>query len=679
MAKMSEHELLAILNISVNDAVLYNTDFMADNERLLKQYFAEPYGDELDDRSQVVSTDIADVVEADMPSLMRVFMGSGDIVKFVPRSDNPQDINEAEEKTSYVDWIIRNQPESFNIIHSWVKDAEIQKMGVVKYFIEDTRQSEEHKYTGLDQMEIAEIVDSLQGEDVEKVEVTEHQENDDATFDLTFKVTTGKQCVRIINVPTESFLITRNASCRDDAALIGDRMVKARGDLIAEGFDRDLVMMLPSIDDDLERESTLHQIRFNDQVQVGDEEMAHWANEEVEIYDLYAKVDYDGDGIPERRHIMYSGNHILENEPFNHIPYAMFSSIMMPHKAIGRSRAEITQQTQRVKTVLLRQTLDNIYMVNNGRNVVNDLVDLDDMLTVRQGGIVRSEGEGPVQNNVMPLVTPYVGDKALQVIQYMDQARAQTTGSLLASQGLEADSLGKETATRFKGVEEASEAKIELVARVMAETGFRQLYEGICWLVSKFQDDATEIRAMGKTITVDPSGWKYNHHVETEVGLGAADNEQTIQTLNYLLSTHLQLQQMGSPLTDQKKIFNILDKIVKATDLRQTQLYFNDPEQPQELVMAENEILKRNLQMLQQQVQSNPLAEVEQVRAQAKLIEAQSKAQIDVARMQEDQRQFDAKLMADMEKSNKELALKLTELETKVNQQLNAEYKSNQQ
>ena len=66
----------------------------------------------------------------------------------------------------------------------------------------------------------------------------------------------------------------------------------------------------------------------------------------VQLSDLYVKIDYDGDGIAERRHILKSGNKILVNEYFNHVPYSIMSAVPMPHKAIGRSRAEITYETQ---------------------------------------------------------------------------------------------------------------------------------------------------------------------------------------------------------------------------------------------------------------------------------------------------------------------------------------------
>ena len=470
--KMSDSELVALLSQAEEDAATYNGEFSADNTKFLSAYLGEKTGEfsSIPNQSSVVSTDIADVVEADMPSLARIFLGSGDVVTFQPNTESEIEIQEAEEKTKYVNWIVRSQPESFNIIHNWLKDAEIQKNGVVKYFIEEQKEVEQVEYDNVDAQEIQAIIESLKGSKVDrvKVEIEEQEEseiigdepNQNATFEIKFRVTTEKQKVCILNIPPESFLITRNARSIEDAELVGDRVRKTRGELLSEGFDRELIDQLSTVDEADDRNSNLDSVRNRDQGGSNyDTNINNWASENVEISDLYVKVDFDGDGIAERRHVMISGNKVLVNEYFNHVPYASLSAILMPHKAIGRSRAEITYPYQLQKTALQRGINDNIYMVNNPRNVVHPDVDLDDMLTVRTNGIVRMDEDTNILpgNAVFPLQIPYIGQQALQVIQYVDSTRAQTTGSLMSNQGLDADKLNQETATRFNGVKDSSD------------------------------------------------------------------------------------------------------------------------------------------------------------------------------------------------------------------------------
>ena len=678
---MSDSELVSLLSQAEQQAAIYNGEFMRENTKFLSAYLADKTGDfsATANQSSVVSTDIADVVEADMPSLMRIFYGSGDVVTFQPNTDNPAEVAEAEEKTKYVNWIIRNQPESFQTIHAWLKDAEIQKNGVVKYFIDEQKEVDEERFTGVDFNELATIVESLNDPSVTKSEITEQEETSPGVWDLKFKVTRETKKVCILNIPPESFLISRNATSLEDAELVGDRVRKTRGELLAEGFKRDLIDQLATVDEEDNRNSNIKSVRDRDQGGNNPEgSINNWASEYVEISDLYVKVDYDGDGIAERRHVMVSGNRVLVNEYFNHVPYASLSAILMPHKAIGRSRAEVTYQTQLQKTALVRGMNDNIYMVNNPRNVVHPDVDLDDMLTVRTNGIVRLDDDTQIlpQQAVMPLAIPYIGDRTLQVIQYVDNARAQTTGALLANQGLDADKITSETATRFNGVKDASDAKIELIARNYAETGFRKLYEGIAWLVSRFQDTQTEFRVLGKALTVEPTSWKYNHHIETNVGLGAGNNEKSVESLQGLYAIQKQEQATGSELVDNKDIYNTLSRITDGLGFPRTNEFFNNPEEPDELLRAQNEQLnnvalqqQQAIEQLTEQVKSlQALSEVEVIKAQAKAQADNKKAALDIAKLQEDKRQFniDAAQAANKQQSDEALAITQMELDNQT-------------
>jgi len=686
MAKMTDSELVSLLSAAENDAAIYNGEFMAENTKYLKGYLALKSGDfaAVADQSSVVSTDIADVVEADMPALARIFLGSGDVVSFVPNTDNDIEIQEAEEKTKYVNWIIRNQPDSFMTIHNWMKDAEIQKNGVVKYFIEEQKEVEEVEYTGVDRNELQAIVESLQGSDVDKikVEATERSEdNEDGSIDIKFRVTKTEKKVVIVNVPPETFLITRNATSLNDAELVGDRVRKTRGELLSEGFSKDLINQLASVDREDNRNSNLQSVRDRDQGGADvDTHINEWASEFVDISDLYVKIDYDGDGIAERRHVMISGNRVLINESFNHVPYASLSAILMPHKAIGRSRAEITYETQRQQTFLARGINDNIRAVLRPRHIVHPDVDLDDMLTIRDNGIIRMEDDTKIvpQNAVMALVTPYIGDRALQVVQYVDQKRAQTTGALLANQGLDADKLMRETATRFNGVQDEGAAKLELIARNYAETGFRKLYEGIAWLVSRFQDTQTEFRVLGKALTVNPKSWKYSHNIESKVGLGAGSNEQLVEARQGLYQIQQQLKVSGSKIVDEEGIYNNLTSLTDGLGFSRSERLFNNPAEPDENLRSDNEQLNQMVLQMQEAMQAQSeqirqlqaLSEVEIIKAQSKGQADDKKAALGIAQLNEKAREFDISTGQDANQNQQKTALELTKLEVDSGQDI---------
>jgi hypothetical protein len=671
--KMSEAEYLSAINSYEKEACINRSNMTEIAEELHRRYMGAPYGDELEDRSQAVSNDVMDVVDSDMPSHARNFLGAGKICIFDPKSDSPEDIREAEEKTEYIDWIVRRQPDSFRVNHSYLKDIEIQQAGIIKYYMEDIEEKRQVSYEGLTPEETELVLESLRGEDVKKVEMIGRSDalvsefGVDAgieRFDIDFEVTVEVRRPRIIGVPIGSLLISSDAEDEDSATLVGDEITKTRGELMAMGHSFEVVKGLRSasslsynnVDCRYEHHSDMTQGEFDS-----------WSNEDVEIRDLYIKIDKDGDGVSERRHILKSGDVILEDEPFDMVPYAVTSAILMPHSAIGRSRAEITAPTARVNTALIRGLLDNTYGHNAPMVGVNDSVNEDDLLLRRPGGLVRVEGEMPPANAINPILIPYIGQESIQVIQFMDQKRAQTTGTMIASQGLQSDQFEKETATRFNGTKDASMAKIELVTRVIAETGYKRLYNGLAWLVSQYKASATEIMVLGKQMSIDPAGWKFKHEASSQIGLGSGDGKGSTETMAAILSLQQQLKAGGSQLVDEVKIYNTVDGMLKSLDIHNTAKHFNNPERPDQLIVAENEQLKAMLQQMQgvvQQLQSqNPIAEAEMIRAQASLEAAKGKGAVEAHKLKESKRQFNVTAAQKARAQEQDTAIKLTELE----------------
>lgn len=668
MSEMSESELLALVNEAEHDAVRYSGEWMAENEDYLKRYFRYQYGDEMEGQSSVVASDVPDVVESDMPSHVRTFLGSKNIMQFEPASASERDKQEAKEKTIYINHIVRHQPDSFKVIHDWMKDAEIQKLGVVNFGYEENEKTELIEFDNLDddEMSLLDIELNLQAEQGIKIEYVGQDTNEDGTHYIKVRKTWMDKQFFVRGIPTEDFIISRNASSEDDAEIVGHQAKVTKGELIAAGYPVEMVKRLPS-NDERDDQSNMKSLRFRSEGGEDEsEDVNHWVNRLVDVSYLYMKVDYDGDNVAERRYIVKAGNQIIENEQFEMVPYAILSAVLMPHSAIGRGRAEFVTDHQRINTVLWRQILDNVYRVNNGRVVVNDdETNIDDLLTVRPNGIVRTTGDPRMA--VAALETPYIGNQALQVVQYVDSLRAQTVGQQLANQGLEADRFHRETATRFEGVQDAAQAKIELVQRVFAETGFRKLYCGLAWFVSRYQNEKKEIQVLGKPMTIDPRKWMSANHVSCNVGLAAGDDEQTINNMASLLQIHTQLKASGSPLTDDKKIYNILERIIEAMGINRVNDYANNPEIPEELMMAQLEQAMAMNEQLMAVAEQNPLAEAQRIDAQAKLIAAEAKQETDVARLMEEQRQFNVKQQQDFAAKMAELEAKYTELELKYN------------
>lgn len=664
--QMTERELVALIDDAERDGLTSSGSFISDQEEYLKYYQCDPFGDEVEGRSRVVSTDVMDLVESDMPSLTRMFLGAGDPVEFQADTSDSVAIQEAKDKQVVTSHIIKTIPNSYRIQHDWLKSSELQDVAALEYGVEEIRVPKFKRYNGLSENDLAALVTDIEDQtDVEKAEIAEVDEDEGSVL---IRITHVKQQYFIRNITIDDLIISKNAWNKNDAQVVGKRFSKTRSDLIAEGFPRELVKQLPTYQVADSDESGVKAVRYRQQGGQDTNTINDWANEEVRGEDVYIKIDYDGDGIAERRHVIKVGNHILENEAFDHVPYALTSSMLMPNNIVGKCRSSQVMQYQRVNSTLWRQTLDNMYAVNNPRHVYTDDIDVDDLLDIRLNGVVHSEGIP--QQNIMPLETPYIGDKSLQLIQYMEGKKVSTTGSMNQNQALEADQLQHETATRFKGMEDAATAKIELVARNIAETGYRDLWEGIAWFATHFQDSRLELRVLGREMTFDPREWRFDSSVVAKIGTGAGDNEKSLSNLAGVYQIQQGLLQSGSTITDQTKIYNTLAEMVRVTGRHDVSQFFNNPEQPEELVTAERDMLKKMVQQFEQaQAGQNQLADAARVEAEGKIAQEQLKqkfqAQIEQMKMQQE---FNNKLrdgLAERDQTIADLQFKYTELNSK--------------
>ncbi len=670
MAKLDETTLLSILSRYESEARRSLSTRTAEDNNITARYNAELYGDEIAGRSQVVSEDVKDVVESDMPPLIRSLLNSGPIAKFVPLDpDDELDVKEAGEKTDFVDWIIRGQLGSYKINYDFIKSVEMYKHGVLKCVFSEEEDNTTSIYENIPAGGEQELLNKIESTPyLDRFEVLSTETNEQGLSTFTVKTWTKKEMVELLPVPNGTFLISNGASSVESAAMTGDIATKTRGELISEGYKMDIVKQLPRSDGASES-ATARQYRFDGEGNPYPGDYGEWANESVEIIDMYAHVDCDMDGIAELRHFIKSGTFILLDEPFGRCPYSSVSAVMTPYSAIGDGRATQVLNIARVKTALERGLLDNTYIHNNPKIHINSLVNRDDAQDDSIGGFVRHKGETPPQNNIFGHNIDYVGDKALFAIQYQDQKKSKLIGNQLTSQGLNADEINNETATRFKGVEKAEAAKLELVVRNIAEIGYKKAALDVIWFAQQFFSKAVTINYQGKSLKVDPSKWGLDHNVGVEVGLGTSNNEQTVGNLTALYQIHTQLKAEQSPLTDEVKRYNVLSDLTKALEFTDVARYFNNPEEPAQLLQAQNELLNSTLQQAQQQIQllqqqaDNPLAEAEMVKREGEIAIAQGKLQLEVAKLEEDKRQFNIDAVQKANKQTEDTALKITELE----------------
>jgi len=532
MAKMDDYQLGSIVSGEITDALNhFDSEYTEERLRALDFYLGEPLGNEVEGRSSVVATEVADTVEAIMPNLMRVFTSNDKYVRFAPR--NAEDAEAADQASNYVNYIINQRNDGYKLLHTFFKDALLFRMGVIKFFYEEKEQVDEEEYNGLSEDELVMLMNDPDVEIVEQDETVMESMYSEETgetvplrseYDLTVRVTRKEGEIKVINVPPEEFLVSRHATGNlEDAHFMAHRTSLTVSELVAMGYDRDIVEKHAGENElDVDREVSN---RFQDLEAATGVDPADPTLRSVIYHECIMNVDFDGDGIAERRRICAIGSdgaEILHNEPWDHIPFAVASPILMPHRLVGRSIYDMTEDLQVIKTTLMRQYLDSVYSSTLPRiAAVEGAVNLDDLLDAQAGGVIRVRQPGMIQ----PLAGASVGGEIRPLMDYLDTVKEQRTGMSRASQGLDANSLQSSTASAVSATVRGAQVKLESYARTMAETGVKDLFKGILALVLKHDTNEKMMRLNNSFVPINPAEWKSQFDTIVQVGLGTTDDE----------------------------------------------------------------------------------------------------------------------------------------------------------
>jgi len=605
--KVTDIELRSIINSEINNSIGFmGSNLTSQRKKSIEYYMGEKLGTEIDGRSQVVSTDVADTVETILPNLLRIFTASDQVVRCEPTKS--EDVPIADQATNYINYIFNKDNNGFSILYTWFKDALLEKNGIVKVFWDESKSVEQETYENLDDQEYALLIDD------ENVEVVEEETFEDTKakeqleqmkqlaeaqgqevgdiptpmlHNCIIKRTSKGGKVKIENVPPEEFLIQKTAKSIEDANFVAHRVLKTRSDLIEMGFDKEIVENLPTSNNIILNDERL--TRYSDIDESPFENAPDNSTAEVEIYECYMKVDMDGDGVAELRKVTVAGAGgytILENMACDNIPFCSLTPIPMPHRFYGRSVAELVEDVQLIKSTVMRQLLDNMYLTNNNRVAIMDgMVNLDDLLTSRPGGVVRTKQ--PPQQVMMPMQSQAISQQAFPLLEYLDTIRETRTGITRYNQGLDADSLNK-TATGVNAIMTQSQMRMELIARVFSETGIKDLFRRIFELTCKYQDKERIVELNNQFIPVKPTEWRNKFNVSISVGLGSGSKEQQIMMLNNILERQLQAFNLQGgqeyPMVSLKNIYNSLAKIIENAGLKNVENYFVNPDQGKQMV-----------------------------------------------------------------------------------------------
>lgn len=681
MAKMTEDDLLRYVDEEARSAFHYvDGDLASERKQAIKAYMREPYGNEEEGRSSFVASDVFDAVEGVLPDLLDIFVSSDKAVVFEPVG--PEDAEAAEQVTNACNYVFYKQNNGFLILYTAIKDALLLKTGGVKWYWEKKRTPVFTRYQNVDEMQLAVFLSTnpdaqvVEQEEVEPPaeELALHQQQYalgaaqgieipplPKRFTVKIKTVEEKGCVRICAVPPDEIRVSarHDSILLDECPYVAHVVEKTYSDITQMGFD----VTVEDVKAAKYEETT---VDFDYRTDYRDGRWGRYDDENEQdpamvrgfLREEYVLVDFDGDGIAERRRIVRLGQKILENKECSHVPMAVWTPVILTHRFGGISLADLVMDFQRATTEIWRQQLDNLYLANNQETVVltdgsgNPLANIDDLLNRRPGGVIRERAAGAVRQ----LNERWVGIQAQPMLEQMDDSKASRTGWTKYSQGLDANSLNK-TATGVSMIMSASQKRMKLVARIIAECLVAPMFRGILKTLTDYGMEKISMRLNGKFVEYDPQEWRDGYDMSINVGIGSGDKQQQIIALQGIAQAQSVIA--GSPLAkvllDPKNIFNVQSRIAEAAGFKNPEEFWTDPEKKVQEMQPEPE-------------QPDPQV----LAAQAKMKDDQQKqqAQFTLERMKLEQQAAEAEKDRELQRQLKAMEISAAQQQTLMKQDM---------
>ncbi|AWM23435.1 portal protein [Sinorhizobium fredii] len=658
MAAMSTQQIAAQVSQLVKDCENYRDELSVDRIKAMEYYDGTMKDTPADpNRSKVVSRDVRSAIKKVLPSLIRTILGNDKVVEYEPVNEG--DEASAEQATDYINYVVFPESDGYDAVQDAAHDALKLRNGVIRWWYDKKRTVQVSRHTGLDEQALVQLVAD---DDVEVLEQEQYAEQVDTPqgpqempfFNVKIRRVSEYGCTKLAAVPLEEFLIHPDAISIDDSPITGLKTRLRRSDLIAMGYDRELIEGLPASGSDIKEEEEAF-TRRRDAFDENDSIVK--ALQEVDYYELYVKLDVDDDGIAELRRMCFAGGlaeaNLLDDEETDEVPFADLIVERRPHQREGNSVTDDMAEIQRVKTVLMRQTLDNLYWQNNQQPIVQEGViqNPESVLNPKFGQPIRVGQGTDARAAVSYNVVPFVAEKSFSMLAYLDQEATDRTGISDASSGMAPDALQNMTAKASAMIEQAGIGQTELMVRTFAQ-GLRRVFKGLLKLVIKHQDKPRSVRLRGQWVTFDPRHWNAEMDATVNTGLGAGTRERDMMMMQVVGAQQEKLLAaygpVDNPFVSIDNIWNSVSRGVEAAGLRTPNLYFTKPTPEQ-------------IQQMKQAAANKPDPEMEKVKIKAQA--DQQKAQMDA---QIDKQKIETEAQLETQRINQEMQLKRYQIDQEI-------------
>ena len=647
MAKMTDDALLKHLQSNEDDAAQYVGQVGEQRLASMREYYREPYpGDaELDGWSQIVTSEVQDTVEWILPELLDVFTSSDQAVSFEPVTQ--EDVKGAAQATDACNYVFYKQNNGFLTLYTAFKDALISQNCAVMWRTVSETVRDVQEVQGAP----AEVLAMLEGQGYEIEAASPVMGAVVPLFNAKVAKKVEKKKVNVEAFPPEQLIIKRGwtSPLLHDCPYVARVMPVTLSELKQMGFEVSVSDLRASQDVFSESNTEEYRLTRTDGSYTHEDDNVDSEDDSLATGYLrieYVLVDYDGDGIAERRLIHRLEGRILSNEETDHVQIATTSPVLNPHRWDGMSIAEAVADIQRLKTDLTRSLVNAANLAVNPRKTVltdtngNPLVNVDDLLDFRIGGIVRQSRSDALGMEPMP----FNGQAMLPVLSYVDEMAEKRTGVSKQQQGLDSNALRTDrTAAEVMMTANAAKQRVKLIARIFAETLVKPVFQGILKLLTAGEMEPLAFRLRGEFVRYDPNEWRDQYDMTTNVGLGTGDKQQQIAFFQNLMQMQMGLAQspFGQLLIDPQKIYNTVAKMVELGGQKNVGDFIGDPQGrplqppgPPPQLAIEQAKMQQQGQLKQMDLQYQAQADDLQRRQQAELelIRQQAQQQTDANR-----------------------------------------------
>lgn len=602
--------LAAILKREYDQADSYSDQLATLTDQAFKYYEAQPFGNEVEGRSQIVLPDVQETIDYMAASVIRTFVSGDRTVEF--EATDESDEVAAQEATAAINHLFMRKQDGYRILLDTVNEGLLRKIGVFKTAVETVEKvSRETVIAPLEAL----LMQLPEGAEIESAD-----EQEDGTVKATIKTERIEKRFVDYSIPMRRFKFSPNATHEDTADYLCHAEPKTRSALVEMGFDREQVYSLPGYTNEWQ-DSTQSELD-NHTRDDSSEEL-----QEVLLCEEYARIDIDGDGIAERVKVYRVENEILIDaetgepsiEQVDEQPFAVFCPFPRPHRMVGYSLAEKVMDIQLARSFVARQLFDGMAFANMPRPIVDmQLADADtinDLLSPIPGSPIRARGGAAA---VQPFQTGFDVSKTMTALEWLTGERESRTGITRLNQGLDADALNK-TATGTALMQSQGQQAEEFIARNLAEAVSRLFLKK--YRLLRAEGEPMKVKVDGRYKLVDPSLWPDDICITIHVGLGSGSKDKRIQYRMALMQP--MAEGMSQGLVTGKHAFNMIDGLVRDMGIGQGDDYWVDPDsedapQPQE---------KPDPEMLKLQ------AEQQKAEAQLQLDREKAVAQVDTERM----------------------------------------------